>query len=260
MPEDGVLKPVVWRLGQEDHLAEALAPCSVVTIGVFDGVHRGHQSLIRAAVSAGPTAVFTLHPPPLQVLHKRRPAYVQSIAQRVETILSLGAARCVVIDFSRDFATLTGTEFIDRIVQMVHPQLMWLGYDFKFGSGAEGSAQALKKRESRFTVRVSEPLQDATGPVSSTRVRVAVQEGRLSDAAGMLGRDFALDLRSGVQRSNGRYTIEQGEQVLPPPGIYDVTVMPQHQRAEARVSESHMELAIKGFAEQVLFHGRATES
>jgi len=165
---------------------------AAVTIGVFDGVHRGHQSLIRhnldlAARLGLESVVVTFDPNPLEVLRPdAAPARLCDLARRVELIARLGVELVEVLEFDTELAAMTAEEFVASVlIKRLDARHVVIGHGFRFGNRAAGSADTL--RAAGLTVDEFGLVGDER-PLSSTRVRAAVADGDVKAAAEMLGR------------------------------------------------------------------------
>jgi riboflavin kinase/FMN adenylyltransferase len=165
---------------------------AVVTIGVFDGVHRGHQALIgrmidEARATGYRAIVVTFDPNPLEVLRpEQAPTRLTSLERRVELLTSLGADDVTVLDFTADMAALSAEDFLASVlIGRLNARGVVIGHGFRFGHRAQGSAATL--REGGLEVEEYALLADA-GPISSTRIRALVGQGQVAEAAEMLGR------------------------------------------------------------------------
>lgn len=224
-------------------LAEA-APClqgsdanpsrTFLTIGVFDGVHRGHQRLISgmadAACKAGVIPVaMTFDPHPVTVLSDASTLLLTGVEERVEYMAALGLDIVIVQSFTQATASTSAADFVSSLVHHLHPVQMWIGPDFTLGHGCEGDVSFLRRRgrEDDFTVRIVEPLVWHGDVVSSSRVRDALQSGDISEANGCLGRPYRLSglvvQGRGVGRSVGVPTANlslPSDRLLPCSGVY----------------------------------------
>jgi riboflavin kinase/FMN adenylyltransferase len=158
-----------------------------VAIGTFDGVHRGHRAVLRAAIDSGlePT-VITLEPHPRIVLGNRVDL-ISTLERRLELLAEAGVAATLVAAFTPEFMRLSPAEFISIYLTSIGAEAVAVGDDFRFGHRRSGSLETL--REAGLEVL---PVMEVVG-VSSTAVRDAVREGDLVAAAAMLGRPFELD-------------------------------------------------------------------
>ena len=215
---------------------------SIVTVGTFDGVHCGHQGIIRrmrnvAAEEGLRIVVVTFDPHPQIVLQKegREPVQLLStLEERCAVLEQHGVDLTVVIPFSREFAATPAESFVtDVIVKAIGVQHFFIGHDHKFGKDRSGDEALLKELAPRhgFEVEWIEPLACDGVVVSSTRVRMALYDGHVEGAARMLGRPY--DLTGRVVRGDGRgrelgyptanvVPVNQ-HKLLPGNGVYIVT-------------------------------------
>jgi riboflavin kinase/FMN adenylyltransferase len=158
-----------------------------VAIGTFDGVHRGHRSVLRATVESGlePT-VITLDPHPRIVLGNRV-ELLTTLERRLELPAEAGIADTLVAAFTPEFMRLTPEQFVETYLRGIGAEAVAVGEDFRFGNKRAGSVDTL--RELGLTVLDVEEIEG----VSSTAIRDAVRDGELAVAASMLGRPFELD-------------------------------------------------------------------
>jgi riboflavin kinase / FMN adenylyltransferase len=167
-----------------------------VAIGTFDGVHRGHRSVLRAAIDSGlePT-VITLDPHPRIVLGNRV-ELITTLERRLELLADAGVVETLVAGFTPEFMRLSPDEFVATYLTATGVEAVAVGSDFRFGSRRAGSVETLS--ELGLTVLDVEEIEG----ISSTAIRDAVRGADLAVAAGMLGRPFELDgtVVSGDQR------------------------------------------------------------
>ena len=158
-----------------------------VAIGTFDGVHRGHRSVLRAAIDSGlePT-VITLDPHPRIVLGNRVDL-ISTLVRRLELLAEAGVADTMVAAFTPEFMRLTPDEFIATYLTSIGAEAVAVGEDFRFGHRRSGSLETLRAAGLELL-----PVAEVEG-VSSSGVRDAVRDGDLAGAAEMLGRPFELD-------------------------------------------------------------------
>ena len=158
-----------------------------VAIGTFDGVHRGHRSVLRAAIDSGlePT-VITLDPHPRIVLGNRVDL-ISTLERRLELLAEAGVADTMVAAFTPEFMRLTPDEFIATYLTSIGAEAVAVGEDFRFGHRRSGSLETLRAAGLELL-----PVTEVEG-VSSSGVRDAVRDGNLAGAAEMLGRPFELD-------------------------------------------------------------------
>jgi len=158
-----------------------------VAIGTFDGVHRGHRSVLRAAIDSGlePT-VITLDPHPRIVLGNRVDL-ISTLERRLELLAEAGVADTLVAAFTPEFMRLSPEEFIATYLTSIGAEAVAVGADFRFGHRRSGSLDTLRAAGLDLL-----PVTEVEG-VSSSAVRDAVRDGDLAGAAEMLGRPFELD-------------------------------------------------------------------
>jgi riboflavin kinase/FMN adenylyltransferase len=174
----------------------------IVTVGNFDGVHLGHQAMLREVVSrareAGvPSILVTFDPHPLKVLHPDgAPPLIQTLRQREESIEALGVDAVVIVPFTRDFSLTPAETFVREVlVKRLKAREVHVGARFAFGTGREGTVDLLARigGEAGFTVVPVEDVREGGETVSSTRVRAALAEGDAEEASRLLGRPYAMD-------------------------------------------------------------------
>ncbi len=171
-----------------------------VSIGAFDGVHRGHQALVSAMVRAAREAdhaavVITFFPHPSVVLRGRRPSfYITTPEEKAELLGALGIDAVVTHPFNRDVANIPAADFVAQLVRHARMAQLWCGEDFALGRGREGNVDYLRAAGAQhgFGVRVAEPVVDGGEIISSTRIRQTLRDGAVEQAMRYLGRPFRL--------------------------------------------------------------------
>ncbi len=171
----------------------------VLALGNFDGVHRGHAHLLHAAHAARPDAplgVLTFEPHPRALFRPEDPPFrLSPSAQRAELLAGLGVRQVIEVPFDSAFAALTAEDFVARVLHQacgaVH---VACGADFAFGHRRGGDVHFLEARAEAFGIGLSivPQLTDESGPISSSRVRRALQDGYPEHAAFLLGRPWAI--------------------------------------------------------------------
>lgn len=204
---------------------------SVVAIGIFDGVHRGHQKILARAREVAnalslPVVALTFHPHPTAILAPdRQPLLLVNIHSRVELLEQYGAEDVEVITFSKEFAALSPSAFIeDILLGQLNAVHVVVGENFSFGSKASGSIADIKKYVDADSVAL---LSDDSGVISSTRIRAHVAAGEMESAHALLGRPHFLQGEVIHGEKRGReigYPTANLEQLIgmaiPPDGIY----------------------------------------
>ena len=171
-----------------------------LTIGVFDGVHRGHQQVLQSLVSraheaGGPALVLTFNPHPAVVLGGITDfKCLTTPDERAELLESYGVDAVIMQAFNQKFADQTAGQFMLQVVQHTGLCGLVIGYDTALGRGREGNADRLAEigNELGYTVQVIPPLKDEDGIISSTRIRRSIAAGRVSAAAKDLGRYYSV--------------------------------------------------------------------
>jgi riboflavin kinase / FMN adenylyltransferase len=181
-------------------LQTASAPDAYLAIGAFDGVHRGHRLLLERMCAAAraadaPAAVLTFHPHPRLVLGADPDfRYLSTIDERLDQFRGFGLDAAILQPFDADFASLSASDFADRLVRDLGVRALWVGEGFAFGNQREGDISFLEQygRQRGFTVEVVPPLTLDGEPVSSSRIRKALGAGDVESAATSLGRPYML--------------------------------------------------------------------
>jgi riboflavin kinase/FMN adenylyltransferase len=215
---------------------------SVVTLGTFDGVHRGHQDVLerlhrRAEVTGRPSIVVTFDPHPLQVVNPAAaPALLTTLAERLEWFVQTGVRYVVVLPFTPSLAAMDAEQFVDDILRARFRMTeLLVGHDHGFGRGRMGDTTALTALGASrgFAVQVLEPIVGTDGtPVSSSAIRRHVSAGDMARAAVALGRHYSVSGRvvGGERRGRmlGFRTLNldppPSPKLLPPDGVYAVRV------------------------------------
>ena len=240
----------VYGIGQTDKKYRQ----AVMAIGVFDGVHIGHQKLIAMTVAkarrrGGEAIVMTFDPHPVKVL---KPdcymPYIVSLEHRLQLIAGLGVDVCVVVHFTRRFAGLSAEKFVCRyIIDRIGPEEIVVGEEFCFGSDRSGGVTMLKEMGAAHGFRVSpvRPVADNQEKIGSTAIRKLIAAGELKLAKKYLGRDVSL--MGTVIRGDGRgrtlgyptANISLNDEVLPPLGVYAARIVIKGRRYDAMVNIGH---------------------
>ncbi|MGC6416691.1 MAG: bifunctional riboflavin kinase/FAD synthetase [Bradymonadia bacterium] len=209
---------------------------TVAAIGNFDGVHRGHQGLLNLARERSEhhgcvMAALTFYPHPSEVVGRRAPVpALYTLSDRLALLQHYGVQAILAQEFDLEFAGLSPNAFVrDVLVDALQVRAVVVGYNFGFGAKREGRVERLSRLgdELGFEVHVVKPIRDELeGDISSTRIRDAVVDGRLDEAAACLGRNHSVTGRveRGEQRGRliGFPTLNLAPDVptLPPNGVY----------------------------------------
>ena len=179
---------------------------AMAALGNFDGVHRGHQDIIRQALACGrPGAVVTFEPHPRDFFHPDKPVFrLTPESVKLAILAQTGLSAAFVRRFDREFATLSAEEFVDLLALEFKLSGVMIGHDFHFGRGRSGTPEQMIElcRARGLECHVSPALIDRGEPVSSSAIRKALEEGRIEDANSLLGyRWFVRDeVRHGAKR------------------------------------------------------------
>src|SRR5215216_284585 len=185
------------KVTQLPHVEPGSGPRDVA-IGTFDGVHLGHREVIRGA-----DTVLTFDPHPLAVIHpEATPKLISPLPVKRDLIASLGVAEMVVIPFDRGFSEQSAEEFVrDVLIERLGAASVSVGENFRFGKGAQGTAEFLRSHD-KFETRVVPLVEVAGEAVSSSHIRGLLAAGEVATAAQFLGGPFLFE--GEVVRGDGR--------------------------------------------------------
>ena len=170
---------------------------AVLAIGNFDGVHRGHQALIAAAVAearalGAPAGALIFEPHPREFFHPEEPHFhLTSVAQKLAIFEQLGLDLAVILPFNRELASLSAEDFIARVlVEGLGARHVVIGHDFFFGKGRSGTPETMREAAQRlgFGITIIAPVAAEGEVFSSSAIRLRLAQGDVKGAAGMLGR------------------------------------------------------------------------
>lgn len=204
----------------------------VVAMGVFDGMHRGHRQVLKAVVNKarqirGESIVLTFWP------HPQREGSLYSLEHRVRLIAEVGMDICLVINFSRHFANIRAENFIKNIlVDKIGAAFVYVGRNFRFGSGAKGDLTLLQKLGKFYGFRVKgfAIVKIRGEAISSTLIRRLIKQGKIKEAERLLARPVSI-LGTVIKGTKmGRIlgfptaNINPHHEVIPAKGIYAVRI------------------------------------
>ncbi len=206
-----------------------------VAIGIFDGVHRGHQKIIRQLIvdarrfRALPLVV-TFEPHPNKILKpKNSHPILMSLPHRLRLFEKLGVAETVIVRFNKNFARVSREQFLEEgLIKRLGMRSLAVGHDFRFGYQGRGDTDFLRERagERDFGLRVVPPLKYGRSIISSTRIRRLIERGQLKTAARMLGRPVSVYGTVVAGHGRGRKigfptaNLNPHHETLPPSGVY----------------------------------------
>jgi riboflavin kinase/FMN adenylyltransferase len=257
---------------------------TAVTIGVFDGIHRGHQLLIEKIVKKSAEflpVVITFQHNPKEFFRKRDwKGDILSLNQKLAVFEHLGVGMVVLIDFSENFSKITGKEFLESVLRRLYPGFAVVGADFRCGYRGDTDAVKVKAffREAGVPAEVVSSVCEGPHRVSSSRIRAAIAGGDMAGAARLLGRNAEFDLsgivpvpvtpEAGISGAEALPAKQGGNwffyetrslmRLLPPPDAYPVLLrgsgIPAGQvsagaevmRAEAVIAEGGIFLSVEG--------------
>lgn len=216
---------------------------AVTTVGVFDGVHLGHQKIInlllkKAKDTETESVIITFDPHPrlyFDPTASHNLKLITDIQEKIELFEALGVHNLLIIPFDDHIANLSSEEFIDQVViDAIGTQTLLLGHDHRFGKNREGSFDYLKQNEAKFGIQVFEisRMDIDEAAVSSTRIRTHLNNGEVHAAALLLGRNYKAQGIVVEGRKLGRTIgyptanvhIENEYKLLPKMGVYAVEV------------------------------------
>ncbi|MBL8148495.1 MAG: bifunctional riboflavin kinase/FAD synthetase [Blastocatellia bacterium] len=182
--------------------SEEIRKPTIITLGIFDGLHLGHQLIMKKVVERAKSSnivptVVTFFPHPRAVLHpETAPPLLHTFDQKVEGMEFLGIEQIVVIPFTKEFAVTSAEEFTKKVlVEKLQAKEVYLGTGFAFGHGREGNIDKLKEFSQKygFLADEAEEVQLHRHRISSTLIRQFIKEGRMSLARRMLGRFYGVE-------------------------------------------------------------------
>ena len=208
---------------------------SVLTVGNFDGLHLGHQSIMqtvtaRAAALEGLAAAYTFEPHPRRVLRpEQSPKLLTTIEQKLELFEAAGLDLVIVEPFDLAFAKLPAERFVRDILHgRIGPSEVYVGYDFRYGRDREGSMRTLTELGPHlgFSVTIIPEVKLGDRDVNSTRIRELLGEGRVGEAASLLGRPYTVRGTVAEGDRRGRtigfptLNLASENEILPARGVY----------------------------------------
>lgn len=214
---------------------------SVITVGTFDGVHKGHQALLdyvleRARRAGGQSVVLSFDPHPREVLSGKPMPLLTTIEERAALLEDYGLDRFVVLPFTRDFSRLSPRAYVEKILVLgIGVREIVVGHDHSFGRGGEGNSALLQElgEEWGFSVDIIPAQLAERTVISSTRIRECLlNEGAVRQAAGLLGRPYHLrgEVVEGDRRGRtigfptANLEVSDERKIIPLDGVYAVRV------------------------------------
>jgi riboflavin kinase / FMN adenylyltransferase len=214
----------------------------VVTLGIFDGVHRGHRALLdylvtRAKESQRESVVVTFSPHPRLVLDKNISGlfFLTTIDEKKELLKKAGIDHLILIEFTREFSNISACDFIkDILVGKIGTKHLIIGYDHRFGRKGEGDFNTIKEcaKNLDFSVEQVQGFQTAEGVISSSAIREALLAGQLDEANNWLGYSYSLTgtviegrrIGRGIGFPTANIKPVSDHKLIPQNGVYAVEV------------------------------------
>ena len=223
---------------------------SWLTVGVFDGVHRGHQEIIKALTAGAhandaPAVVLTFDPHPAKVLGRGDIKMLTLPDERAELLREMGVDVVITHPFDKDVANITALDFVKQLKNHLGLQYLVLGYDSTLGKNREGNVTRLTEigQELGYAVEVVAALSDESGVISSTEIRKLISTGNVAEAARLMGHLYSLygpvihgdgrGKRINVPTANIGYSHEK---IIPANGIYACWAYLQGERFRAAIN------------------------
>lgn len=237
----------VYPLSYPFELPEGAVPESqVLAIGDFDGVHLGHQEVIRRALGTAqklniPASIMTFDPHPRVILgHSKYEQTLTPSADKLDLLEKLGVASVYVVSFDTAFSRLSPETFVDQVLRRLAVQTVVVGFDFRFGYQGEGTADTLGLfGKGSFAVEVVRPFHMDGDKVSSTLIRECLQEGDSLRTEQLMGRLYSISGTVVEGDKRGRTigfptaNIDTGDAyVIPKRGVYAVRALLGSRRLE----------------------------
>jgi riboflavin kinase/FMN adenylyltransferase len=213
-------------------------PYPILTLGNFDGIHIGHQTIFkklveRARETGGTSIVFTFKNHTLKVLAPdKSPPLLTTFEKKIELIEKCGIDMVLCVDFTKEFANQSPRDFVKEVfVDKIGAREIIVGYDCTFGKGGEGNIDYLKNMEKEFGYRlqVVEPIRLNGYVASSSLIRNLIKIGEMDKVAYLLGRNYSLKgkvIGAKIKKPTDYFiaNIDSNHELVPPGGIYIITV------------------------------------
>lgn len=254
------------------HLPEFKNAC--ITIGTFDGVHKGHQEILQLMKSEaekvnGETVIITFHPHPRKIIGNTNGAdsnpvslsLLNTMEEKISILSHLGIDHLVIVPFTEQFASQTAEAYISNfLVNTFHPHTIIIGHDHRFGKGRKGDFQLLEDKATEFNYRVKEipgfMLEDLT--ISSTRIREAMLEGDIVSGNHFLGYNYFFSgtvvqgnkLGRTIGYPTANLQMEDENKLVPGNGVYAVEILlpeskPGHQEFAIQIYKGMMNIGYR---------------
>ncbi|MDE1191278.1 MAG: bifunctional riboflavin kinase/FAD synthetase [Arachidicoccus sp.] len=213
---------------------------AVITIGTFDGVHRGHQKIIKqlkeeADVVNGESIIITFDPHPRKIVQQEPLFLLNTLSEKLHLLEECGMDNVIVVPFDKKFSSQTAEEYVkDFLVEKIHPHIIIIGYDHRFGKGRTGDYHTLEKYGAQLGFTVKEISEEVLNEISisSTRIRNALLSGDIKSANEFLGYSYFLEGEVVEGKKIGRTIgyptanifVDDPDKLIPAIGVYAVKV------------------------------------
>ncbi len=211
---------------------------SVVTLGVFDGVHLAHQKIIKKTIDeaerlGAKSVILTFEKHPRKTTHKKAPPILTTATKKIALIRKLGPDILVVVKFDRKFASLSARSFIEKVlIKKFKVKEIVIGHDYGFGKGKQGNGELLRKEGAiyGFKTLIISPFRKGGKRISSTGIREAIQKGNIEKVRKYLGRNYSVIGRVENGKKLGRTfgfptaNLNCFNEVVPKEGVYAVRI------------------------------------
>ena len=230
---------IITRINKKNYI-DACA----LTIGSYDGLHKGHQKILESVVSYSklhklPSVLVTFNPHPSQIVNtknRNKKKLIMSFENKISLIEKFGLDYVYVISFTQIFSEISAKYFLDEyIVSFFNPRKIFIGFDHHFGNARQGNPKFLEKycSNNNIDLTINDPVLDHDVKISSSRIRDFIENGDVNNANNLLGSNFCLNCK--VVRGSGRgsklgfptaniFPVENN-QLLPKSGVYFVKAM-----------------------------------
>jgi riboflavin kinase/FMN adenylyltransferase len=239
-----------------------------LALGVFDGVHIGHQAVIRRAVDAarkggGLSGVLTFDPHPIRVIApaKAPSSLLATLEHKARIVAALGVDLLIPLSFSREMADMEADRFLEMLLAS-RVRTIAVGEDWRFGKGRHGDVELLKSKAdiAGFHLEAVPPVMSDGERVSSTRIRQAIRDGNLNAAATLLGRPYSVCGTVVHGRQIGRTigfptaNVSTGNAQLPPKGVWAVTALVRDGSIRKGVANLGVRPTVDGVSQSLEVH------
>ena len=216
-----------------------------IVLGMFDGMHIGHRALVESAVAFArkngcKSMVYTFENHPLAVLG-RDPGLLMTVEERTEIMKKLGVDEVVMFPFSREFAAIQPEDFLQKLLDEYGMCAAFAGFNYTFGDKGKGDEPLLRKfgEEHGFHVSILPPVLYKEEFVSSSRIRKAILDGDMKEAASMLGEPYFITGHLENREEGSMLFCSNEKKVLPPCGEYPAMLCEHNRSIPVRTEIMH---------------------